>query len=62
MSRYKVLVGTIGTITADGKAAYHKAGELVDLAEAEAERLLHLGAVEDTTVPKPAAESKGHKG
>lgn len=59
MSLYKVVVGVAGTVLADGRAAYHKAGELVDLTEAEAERLLHLKAVEQVVPedPKPAAKT-----
>lgn len=46
--RFQVVVGAVGTIGANGKAVYHKLGDLVDLSDDEAERLVGLGAVLDT--------------
>lgn len=55
--RFQVLFGTVGTITEAGSAAYHALGDLVDLTEAEAERLLGLGAVVDTKVDVAVKET-----
>lgn len=60
MSLYTVIVGAVGTVTADGRAVYHRLGDTVELVESEAERLLGLKAVEpaDQDPPKGAEGSQ----
>lgn len=60
--RYQVLVGTVGTLTKEGRPLRHRLGELIDVADDEAERLLGIGAVADTRskeAGKPAPAGTG---